>query len=344
MMGNIIVPLDGSPQAETVLPLAQIFTRNTNSTLTLLTVFNRFALLDAHKSEAEAYDYLDSVRECITTLENKGGLSENQVKIKVVYGSPGEEIGENSEFEQASLVMMTTHGRNPMSKLVLGSVASKLLQRNCCPLIVFKATTSADERTMIERVHRANLWSSTSMANRVVLALDGSELSEGAIPEAVEIAQQLGAELDLVAVIDPYTGGYSAKKLAEVDIKFARYTSNPEQESMHRMVDVHLYLQSVAHKIETNGLFTRVAVEQGGPATGIHEYARRQNASLIVMATRAGNLQNRFRLGSIADEVVRKGGIPVLMVPAFQMHPEAVKITGRQPDYQYQANYNNLSN
>src|SRR4051812_9780684 len=139
MTRHILVPLDGTPLAETILPVALRVASRADTNLTLLTVVNRAGMVDSLPNETAAYDYLDRVRETLTSKALDVRLPLEKIKLQVVYGSPGEEVGEHRQFEQASLIMMTTHGRNPSSRLVMGSVASKLLQKNICPVILFKA-------------------------------------------------------------------------------------------------------------------------------------------------------------------------------------------------------------
>ncbi len=317
MIGHILVPLDGTSLAETILPLALRIARKTQATLELITIVHRTNLLGPLASEVAAYDYLDRVRETLTDPDLEERLPPEYVKIKVAYGLPGEETGEHSEFEQANLILMTTHGRTPGSRLVLGNLASKLLQRNCGPLILFKAGPDLDDQTLAQSLHQPGPWLKTRLANRVILPLDGSEAAESAMPQAIELTRELGAELHLLAVIEP---SILIPPLSEgSDTLMA--ASNPEHEQMHRLAEARLYLENIARKLYSTGLPIRVAVEQGYAAEAIHSFAQRRNATVVVMATRSVGPHHRFRLGSIADQVLLQGGIPVLIVPNVQVQP-----------------------
>jgi len=224
--------------------------------------------------------------------------------------------------------MMTTHGRNPSSRLVMGSVASKLLQKNICPVILFKAADDVTGQRLAEKLGSPGPWLNTTLTNRVVLALDGTEVSEGAIPQAVDLARNLGAELYLLGVIEP---SILANPATEASSQ-AAFASNPEHEQVHRMAEARLYLGGLAHKLAASGLQVRTAVERGNPAEAIHNFARRKGALVTIMATRSGEAHHRFRLGSVADQVLNLGGIPVLIVPNFQVHSSFTSVS---ISYQY---------
>jgi len=318
MKKHIFVPLDGTPLAETILPIALRTAHRIEADLVLLTVIQHAALLSPLSSEAVAYDYLDRVSEALTDSKLDNSLPPEQIKLRVVQGSPDAEIGDHRAFEQADLIMMTTHGRNPVSHLVLGSVASKLLKRNCCPVILFKAASNTTGQLLTDKLRVAGSWLNTRLSNRIVLALDGSEVAEGAIPQALDLAHQLGAELHLLAVVEP------PALVADLFKKTPQtaFAVNPEHEQVQRTAEARLYLERLAHKLQASGLVIHVAVERGEPATAIHAFACRRNALAVVMATQSGGA--RFRLGSVADQVLLQGGIPVLIAPNVLVHSNLV--------------------
>jgi len=279
-----------------------------------MTVVQHAALLDPLYSEAVAFDYLDRVREALTDPDLDNPLPLEQVKLQVVQSSADAEIGDHREFELADLIMMTTHGRNPVSHLVLGSVASKLLKRNCNPMILFKAASDSNDQSLIEKLQSAGTWLNTRLSNRIVLALDGSEVAEGAIPEALDLARLLGAELHLLAVVEhPALVTNLFTKTPQ-----SAFAINPEHAQVQRVSEARLYLESLAHQLQSSGLVIKVAVECGNPSEAIHAFASRRNAQVVVMATQSGGA--RFRLGSVADQVLLQGGVPVLIVPNVQVH------------------------
>jgi nucleotide-binding universal stress UspA family protein len=74
------------------------------------------------------------------------------------------------------------------------------------------------------------------------------------------------------------------------------------------------YLDSCARRIEGFGFETQVHAGLGQPADQILETARQQAAALILIATHGRDGLERWRLGSVADEVVRQSDCPALVI------------------------------
>src|SRR5205807_1631065 len=85
----------------------------------------------------------------------------------------------------AALIMMATHGRSGVKRMVLGSVAGEVIEMAAGNVLVVKATAEG-EKILERRVHR------------ILLTVDGSPRAEAALPVAVEYARAFGATLELV--------------------------------------------------------------------------------------------------------------------------------------------------
>jgi nucleotide-binding universal stress UspA family protein len=66
------------------------------------------------------------------------GLS---VETRLAEGAPAEEILRISAAEQADLIIMTTRGRSRMKRLLMGSVAAKVIQNADVPVLLARACT-----------------------------------------------------------------------------------------------------------------------------------------------------------------------------------------------------------
>jgi nucleotide-binding universal stress UspA family protein len=140
------------------------------------------------------------------------------------------------------------------------------------------------------------------MYKRIVLALDGSPLAEQALPHAVAHAEQFGAELILLKVLEP---------LPEVTYSSPAAIRAAEEMSAQLARD---YLQGVATRLEEPGVAVQVVTLEGKPYVQIVRYAEEQQADLLVMSTRGQSGFSRWLLGSVADRVVRGATVPVLLV------------------------------
>ncbi|HEV8445406.1 MAG TPA: universal stress protein [Gemmatimonadaceae bacterium] len=146
------------------------------------------------------------------------------------------------------------------------------------------------------------------MFRKLLVPLDRSSLAEEAIGHAASIARQSRATIDLVLVHEPLAFGGFADLPWEAD-------STGEQK----------YLESIAGELES-GASVRVtcAVVRGAPGDMIGQRARDTGADLIVMTSHGRTGFSRTWLGSVADAVMRKSAIPVLI-----LRPEYATTTRR---------------
>jgi nucleotide-binding universal stress UspA family protein len=136
------------------------------------------------------------------------------------------------------------------------------------------------------------------MFRKLLVPLDRSSLAEEAIGQAASIARESGASIDLV--------------LAHAPIAFGGFADLPwETDSSAELK----YLESIAAELES-GAHVRAtcAVVRGAPGDMIGQRARDIGADLIVMTSHGRTGFSRTWLGSVADAVMRRSAIPVLML------------------------------
>jgi nucleotide-binding universal stress UspA family protein len=145
------------------------------------------------------------------------------------------------------------------------------------------------------------------MYNKILVPLDGSELSECSLPHVQAIA--LGckaAKVVLLRVLEPlYLGGTVMAELGEEEVKSLGKKS---QEAAIK------YLAEQAKKLENAGIKVEPAITSGNAANVILDYASKQNIDLIIMSTHGSSGIIRFMVGSVADKIIRHSSAPVLLV------------------------------
>jgi len=138
-LDKILVPLDGSMLAEAALPTACEFAARDGARISLLRAADAMTLLGADTVEAqvtavrEAEEYLAGV---MKRLEDKGV---RRVETHVWYGQAAAAIVEAAAVQKADLIVMCTHGRSGVGRLVLGSVAESVLRGTTTPILVVRA-------------------------------------------------------------------------------------------------------------------------------------------------------------------------------------------------------------
>ena len=142
------------------------------------------------------------------------------------------------------------------------------------------------------------------MIRRILVPLDRSELSERAIETATALASAHSAIVRLAYAWPTHT-------IATVDPLGGMVMPVEDR------ADANRYLDAVAEPIRRRlGLHVETVLVAPPPAQAICEEGYAWRADLIVMATHGRTGWSRFWLGSVADEVVRRAGIPVWLVRA----------------------------
>jgi nucleotide-binding universal stress UspA family protein len=137
----VFVPLDGSPEAERALPLAEAFAREYSRALLLVRViapvpFTGMGMpysVDAQsqvEAAREARQYLGALRR---RLSAETGLT---VQTMLLGGNAPRALARELEAHEGSLVVMTTHGRGRVARALVGSVATSLMRLTPVPLLV----------------------------------------------------------------------------------------------------------------------------------------------------------------------------------------------------------------
>ncbi len=154
------------------------------------------------------------------------------------------------------------------------------------------------------------------MFNDILVPLDGSELSERALPIAQNLAQSSGATVHLIHMVSREHlwgtgGGIESVQAAQLEMDMARQLTESQ---IHQG---RIYLEQKGSQLSAAGIKieTDFAVKEGAPAQNIIGYAKEHSISLVVMTTHGHGGIRRLLLGSVTDRVIRSCEVPVLVVP-----------------------------
>ncbi len=303
MIKKILVPLDGSPAAEAVLPLVTHLALAEGAAVELVTVLTPVAIWDAAASmikwdaeEAAARRYVDGKRQ---ELGERGIRAHATVHV----GEAAYAIFKTATDNKVDFIAMTTHGRSGVTRWVLGSVTEKLL-RTTAPLLVVRP---ADE---------AGVPLDPSQVRKILVPLDGSELSQAALPHAEEMAKIFNASLVLCNVVSTDWIAFSGM---EAPVLYQDVLGDMKATAESN-------LEKAANESRGRGFNVDCFVGVGGPADEIHRIAAEQGAGLIVMSTHGRSGPRRWVMGSVADAVVRGTHLPCLLVrPGHVKHASTDK-------------------
>jgi nucleotide-binding universal stress UspA family protein len=279
---HLLVPLDGSAIAESVLPVARMLASSLDADITL------FSALPASLQPAATRDPLDSLRQVTQELQSRG------VDARFVFrlGDPADEILEFVRTTPCDLLIMATHGRSGLSRSLFGSVTDQVLRSSRVPLVLLHPNAHQTEQL-----------------RTILVPIDGTPGGAVALAHAVPLALAAHARVIVVRaavplplwIYDPVLGLNTGPLIDPM-----------WQEDARRAAEVHA--EGVAARLQRAGLTAEGRGISGRPAPAIVAAADEVDCDLIVMSThgRAGPV--RSVLGSVADEVVRTARRPVLLV------------------------------
>jgi len=145
----------------------------------------------------------------------------------------------------------------------------------------------------------------------VLVPLDRSPFAEQALPLALSIARRARANLDLMQVHEMYA--LAEQSRGRTPFELTRDAEYRQNEEMYVNATAR-WLTAASPVPVTAAVVCGSAVEPGCVADGILERARVSNADLIVMTTHRRGPGSRFILGSVADELVRRASVPLLLM------------------------------
>jgi len=288
---TIVVPMDGSVESEAVLPYVKQIAEATQAGVILFTAiyfpttWMEFAApIDLDKESEAARTYLKSKQQQLK------GIS---AEVEVAQGPPSKAILDCAEARGADLIAMTTHGRSGFSRLAWGSVADKVLHSAQTPLLVVRpdegGIPSAPAAPPIEKI---------------LVPLDGSELSRSVLPLVAALAQALGSSILLTHSVASLWAGEPGAFVPTLHDRTLRESKAAAKRLLAR----------VATDLEPTGLKVTWMVTVGDPVGQIVRLAETESVGLIAMSTHGRSGVGRWVIGSVAEAVVRRTHVPSLLV------------------------------
>jgi nucleotide-binding universal stress UspA family protein len=301
MAEGVIVPLDGSPLGETVLPYAKRLAAALGLEVTLLRVVEPTAKeLRRYAAGEKRPQIPEGGKEARAYLDKAGRYFQGSgvtVSTQVVTGVPAVEIIAAGEKDPASYIIMPTHGRSGVRRWLIGSVADKVIQFAVNPLFIMHPAAKSP------LAPEAGL-------SAVIVALDGSSVAEEVLPQVKRLAKALGLRVTLLQAT-PSLADAAKWNTAYMGAPVVDYATIVEDMAK----DAAKYLESIAARLRTAGIKdVRESVVQGDAASAIITAGEGSHGSFVAMTTRGRTGLKRTLLGSVADRVVRHGGTPVLLV------------------------------
>lgn len=301
MYRTLLVPLDGSPFGEQALPLAVALAHKANALVEVVHVHSPSEYYSApsaaapmleQEAQREKQAYLDGIAARLTAEHHISARG------RLLTGNAADALYDHVAAGTFDLVIMTTHGRGPLTRFWLGGVANDLMRRLPVPLLLIRPGES-------------DLASAIAM-RRMLIPLDGSALAEQVLEPALQLSGLLDMEITLLRVIDPIL--MTDERLQRTTL-FSRslYVESAALREQQQ-ADARKYLEDMTERLSKDGRNVKSQIAQSfSPAEAILEEAEKENHDLIALATQGQSGLARLFLGSVADKVVRGADVPVLV-------------------------------
>lgn len=301
MYTSLLVPLDGSAFSERALPWAVSLARRSGAILRLARVHV------PHTRTPVSLEGMPVVDEEVTTLKRQHETAyladvrsrlarEPAIKVETALldGPIAPTLAADATLNQAALIVMTTHGHGGFERLWLGSVVDTLIRTATVPLLVLRF--AEESAPAVEPAVR-----------RILVPLDGSLLAEEALSHALALGALSSAEYVLVHVTEPSAwlgrlpGGTQAA-----------YPATEGHEKREHQAEDYLK-RTVARLAEQGHQAESRVIVSSHLARAILDAARAVRADLIAMATHGRGGLSRLLIGSVADKVMRRSDVPLLL-------------------------------
>lgn len=288
-LDRVLFPTDGSDCAEQARRYATRLADRFDANLHVIHVEER---------EADLSDVIDICEEDVLAdlhapYETTSALAEPRIKeCRVVHPSAAGGILSYATEHDANLIVLGTHGRSGVQRLVLGSVAEEVVRQAPCPVVTVGRGSTADGNGTLDD-------------GRLLVPIDFSEHQDDLLAHAGALARAFGMEIVFLHVVE--VGG-----LPDV---YGISSTPPDADVLSDRTQK--VLEERAETLRKDGLRVTVEVRNGRPANEIPDAAADLEVNAVAIATHGRAGLDRMLMGSVAEAVVRRAPCPVFTVKSL---------------------------
>lgn len=284
----ILVPLDGSPLADTAITNA-VGLCGPGDRLILLRVLPAGGGVLSKGSEgarAVALQELEASRAHVPATI--------PAELAIAEGDPASAIVDAALEHGASMISIATRGRGAIGRWLFGSVADRVARTSTLPVMIARGEDAIPEPVTF---------------TRLVMPLDGSELSMSAIPAAVDLCVNDRLSAHLLTAIDVTSLMPVAAPGGAMPMAGNLYEEVYEEMTQQANAD----LESAKKAFADAGVEVTTEVRVGPPIVAIEDVVK--DGDVIVMTSHGRTGVQRWLLGSVAEYLVRNAPVPLVLVP-----------------------------
>lgn len=309
MIDHILVPLDGSPLAECVLPHVLAVSQAFEARVTLLQALG-------YVRDSDRLQAVDPLDWQIRKAKGKAYLQGVAARLKeaglpvqntLVEGKVADRIIEFAHNHDVNLIALSSHGHSGLSGWNVSSIVQKIILRACIS-------------TLLVRAYQPVTSELTGLSyRRLLVALDGSQRAECALPVAINLANFFKAKLLLAHVVSspemPRQG-----PLSQLDNELLSQVVERNKEVAER------YFEQLQSRISTEWLDLHTHLRVGDNATTIlHELVEQEDVDMVLLAAHGYTGAVRWPYGGVTTSLIAYGTTPLLIMQDLSL--EEIKHT-----------------
>lgn len=291
MLSKLLIPVDGSTCAEDAARYGLRLAHRVGASVVLANVAYVQRIHGMQDLDSEREPYLARGRQLLEDYERRAQKYGVPVTTRLVQDAKiGDAIVKIAQEDGCDVILMGTHGREGLGRFLLGSVAERVTRASSVPVMLVRGP-AATSKTPVDRI---------------LLPVDGSDVSQAAVDYAGNLARKTGAEVRLLYVLPdlPASPDSSSTEYADLD----RLSRDLRREG-------EIVLASARERL---GVATAPTLlyEANGERIGdvIARVAHDEGVGMVVMGTHGRGGWDRLLLGSVAERVAHKAEVPVLLV------------------------------
>jgi nucleotide-binding universal stress UspA family protein len=231
-LDNVLFTTDFSPAAHAALPYALAISRHYGSTLHTLHVIPEFDILvHPHGTTPGSFEsaYEEERRGALKRMRDLAPELREVPHHNIRRGNVWDAVSEIIAEQHIDLLVIGTHGRSGLGKLLLGSVAEELLRQAPCPVLTVGPKASTGIREEFDETAQ-DIVTDLEL-KQIIFAVDFNPESLAAAPFAISLAEEFQARLGLLYVIEhsePHTSHLVRERLENLVPEEAALWCRPE--------------------------------------------------------------------------------------------------------------------
>ena len=301
MFDAILVPLDGSELAESVLPHITAIARSFNAEITLLRMLEKnqgsgspqlFDLLNWQINKTKATVYLEKI---------KARIQESGIRVRAVVleGLIAQGITEYAQNQEIKLIILSSHGRSGLTHWGISSITQKIILNAPTSVLIVRANQSEIQ---------ADELSSIPLYKHILVPLDGSQRAENVLPIITQLAHFHNSQLQIVQVVQaPEMARQMPPTPEDIDLA-KRVVERNLEEAGHYLEKMksHSYLKGIS--VETR------LVSAENTAVELHRLTDQEHIDMVALSAHGCSGNQQWPYGNLVNNFIMYGKTPLLIV------------------------------